>query len=764
MKKIKLAMAAMGAFALWTSCSNEEFPAPAPGGDGSVTFTATLPANINSRAYGDGEVAKTLHYAVYESGSDAVVFASDAADSPSAIVVSNTQFTLTLQLVKGKSYDFIFWADATEGSPYTFSSATKDVTVSYEDLSGNNENRDAFFQTVKDLEISGPMQQPVELRRPFAQFNILTSDLAALEAAGTSVAKVDVAVKGVRNSLNLYSGIADGAEDVTFTSEELPGQKYSIDGKEYDFLAMNYLLTGIELEGSDVQAAKRELMDASAVITFDAADGAATTVEVPSMPVQRNYRTNIYGALLTSPLDLTIDVMPEFFDENLMQLGPWDGVTLKEVTPVLVDGINTYTATSASEYAWICQNVKSTENIILAADIDLGNHPAPKVCKGMTYSGTFDGRNHTISNLFMSNTSSLGGAGLIVLAKNATVKNVTVSGGTLSAGDYAGAIVGKTNGGTTIENCHVKDMNISAKKAAAGIVGRLYSNDDKVIACTNSATISGDQKVGGIVAITNGTNVSIENCTNDGAVSGGSDGVGGILGYGNAVNVTGCTNNGKIGTGVENRAAGIVGYIQKDLTVENCTNNGDINAVQAGGISGQVGSYQVVTLTDVTNNGTITGKTIAGGIAASDGTGEITRCVNNGAVSASMENGFAGGVVGQKVGGALNDCNGGSAAVSAFGAARLVSAVLTGPDRTLTLNLDDNLYDENDIQTVFVMGPYTAWGVVTVAKGTLHGDPCADLGLGNTVLTINDGASWDLMEDPVGTWSKNKTTGLWVKK
>ena len=289
-------MAAIGALALWTSCSNEEFPAPVPGGDGTVTFTATLPANISSRAYGDGEVAKTLHYAVYEAGKDDVVFASDVAGDPAATVVSNTQFTLTLQLVKGKSYDFIFWADATEGSPYTFSSSAKGVTVSYENLSGNNENRDAFFQAVKGLEISGPMQQPVELRRPFAQFNILTSDLTALEAAGTSVAKVDVTVKGVRNSLNLYSGIADGAEDVTFTAEELPGQSYTIDGKAYDFLAMNYLLTGIELEGSDVQAAKRELMDASAVITFDSADGATSTVEVPSMPVQRNYRTNIYGA------------------------------------------------------------------------------------------------------------------------------------------------------------------------------------------------------------------------------------------------------------------------------------------------------------------------------------------------------------------------------------------------------------------------------------------------------------------------------------
>ena len=85
---------------------------------------------------------------------------------------------------------------------------------------------------------------------------------------------------------------------------------------------MNYLLTGIELEGSDVQAAKRELMDASAVITFDDADGATTTVEVPSMPVQRNYRTNIYGALLTSPPRPDDRRQARFFEpDNNLELG-----------------------------------------------------------------------------------------------------------------------------------------------------------------------------------------------------------------------------------------------------------------------------------------------------------------------------------------------------------------------------------------------------------------------------------------------------------
>jgi hypothetical protein len=529
MKKTFLAMAAIGALALWTSCSNEEFPAPVPGGDGTVTFTATLPANISSRAYGDGEVAKTLHYAVYEAGSDAVVFASDAADSPAATVVSNTQFTLTLQLVKGKSYDFIFWADATTGSPYTFTSGTKSVSVSYEDLSGNNENRDAFFQTVKGLEISGPIQQPVELRRPFAQFNILTSDLAAVTATGTAVAKVAVTVKGVRNSLNLYSGIADGAEEVTFTSDALPGQSYSIDGKSYDFLAMNYLLTGIELEGTDVQAAKRELMDASAEITFDG--GKSTTVEVANMPVQRNYRTNIYGALLTSPLDLTIDVKPEFFEsENNILV--WDG---SEKEPPTDDAAKTVTINSPAELAGFAANINKGKTyngytVTLKSDIDLCDKPWTPAGNvdaypSITFDGTFDGGNHVIKNLNATSRGNYASAGLFG-SSTGEVKNLTIENATIVSDHYAGAFVGfsSSNVGFLVENCELRNSTVTSAPAwtgteydngdkVGGIVGYSVSGDVitdcRVIGCE----IEGYRHVGGIVGAANGNRATVTGCT-----------------------------------------------------------------------------------------------------------------------------------------------------------------------------------------------------------------------------------------------------------
>ena len=95
------------------ACSNEEIPAPAPGDDGSVTFQVSMPASAFGRAYGDGQLTKQLHYAVYDVNNPTAgaIFASDVPGSPMADN-STIDFKLTLKLVKGKTYDFIFWADA----------------------------------------------------------------------------------------------------------------------------------------------------------------------------------------------------------------------------------------------------------------------------------------------------------------------------------------------------------------------------------------------------------------------------------------------------------------------------------------------------------------------------------------------------------------------------------------------------------------------------------------------------------------------------
>lgn len=332
MKKHLLLMASAALLA-FSSCSSDDFNSPDAGTDGTVTFTAAIPSHLLSRAYGDGTVTKQLSYAVYEAGTDNVVYATDVADSPSPVTIDSKNFSLTLNLVKGKSYDFIFWADATTGSPYTFTSATKSVGVDYTGIKGNDEDRDAFFQSVTGLTISGPMRQSVELRRPFAQLNIGTSDLAALAAAKTELSEVAVKVSGVRNSLNLLTGVAAGEEDVTFTAPIPEGETFPVEG--YDYLAMNYILTGEEILDGNVQQAQRELMSADITVSFT--DGKSNTFAVPNLPLQRNYRTNVYGALLTSPLDLNIVVEPEFYQPgNDLDITPTVS-TPEELTAALND-------------------------------------------------------------------------------------------------------------------------------------------------------------------------------------------------------------------------------------------------------------------------------------------------------------------------------------------------------------------------------------------------------------------------------------------
>ena len=72
MKKSIFTAMAMTALLL-SSCANDDLQNPAQ--DGAVVFTASLPQSF-SRAIADGSNADHLSYAVYESGSDDVLFTS----------------------------------------------------------------------------------------------------------------------------------------------------------------------------------------------------------------------------------------------------------------------------------------------------------------------------------------------------------------------------------------------------------------------------------------------------------------------------------------------------------------------------------------------------------------------------------------------------------------------------------------------------------------------------------------------------------------
>ena len=326
-----MAVAAFGM--LLTSCQNDLDFVQNAGETSTVSFSVGTP-EIATRAYSDGLTAKVLQYAVYDSEGNIL---SDLTETDATI---NGSTTVNLQLTTGDSYAVIFWA-AAENAPYTVNFDTKTMTVSYDGAKSNDEARDAFYK-YHTFTVTGAQTETVELRRPFAQLNIGTSDYTASENAGYVPTTSAVTVKNVYTTLSLADGAATGETEAVFAANAIPeGEQFPVAG--YEYLAMNYLLINSEKEVVDVE------------FTYADANNDAKTRTVGSVPIQRNHRTNIYGQLLTSDVDINVEIKPEYDDDD--KYGAIDGQVY-----VKVSTIEEFNAAFADE---------NVDIIILTADLVL---------------------------------------------------------------------------------------------------------------------------------------------------------------------------------------------------------------------------------------------------------------------------------------------------------------------------------------------------------------------------------------------------------
>ncbi len=278
-----------------TSCSSEEVTPVT--GESTVTLSVTLPDGIQSRAFGDGTTAQKLTMLVLDDKNQALPVFTGANPTVLSTDINLTK-QVTLRLAAGKTYKVVCWA-AAEGAPYTFDPATRTVTANYEGALTGDEKLDAFY-AAQDITVTGNTTETVKLYRPFAQLNIGTNDLAAAKAAGFDAKTVKVTVPTYK-SLNLVTGAVEAGDPVAvpFGEGALPtGETFPKAG--YEYLSMNYLL----------MSADKQLVDLE--FTVKAADGSTRTLPVSAVPVQRNYRTNIYGSLLTNSVNINVEIVPDF--------------------------------------------------------------------------------------------------------------------------------------------------------------------------------------------------------------------------------------------------------------------------------------------------------------------------------------------------------------------------------------------------------------------------------------------------------------------
>ena len=296
MKPIKyLAAAALTLLAV--SCNKEQVTEVPDGQMVDVTFTAALPSEMATKAIGDGQTAKTLHVSVYENDD-----AKTKLDLDKIATFTDLKTQVTFSLVKGKTYNFVFWAQA-EDAPYDVTDL-KSIKVNDYTSGANDEKRDAFYATRKELKVNGALTETIKLYRPFAQVNFATADYAEAQKAGFNPAVSSFTASEAATTFDTFAEEGKDKVEVALTETEIPADVLkTLDGKTYTRLAMNYLIpVGKQGESHNIDVAA----------TFKANNGEAVTVSAPNAPVQNNYRTNILGNLLTSQVIFNVEIVPIF--------------------------------------------------------------------------------------------------------------------------------------------------------------------------------------------------------------------------------------------------------------------------------------------------------------------------------------------------------------------------------------------------------------------------------------------------------------------
>jgi len=242
---------------------------------------------------------------------------------------------------------------------------------------------------------------------------------------------------------------------------------------------------------------------------------------------------------------------------------------------------------------------------------------------GAAYSGVFDGAGFAIGNLAIDGRTDDSPAGLFGTLQGGTLRNLTLTGGSVAGNANVGALVGNVLGGT-IDNVS-SSAAVSGQRNVGGLVG---SNGGTISASGASGAVSGlnsdaARSIGGLVGL-NQAGASITASMASGAVTGTRAMVGGLVG----------NNEGAVAqsyaTGAVSGAANIGGLVGR--------NGGSISNAYATGAVGAAANSDPALSHE--NLGGLIGWSVAGSSASN--------VYSSGAVSG---NGFAastaGGVVGR---------------------------------------------------------------------------------------------------------------------
>ena len=534
MKKIMLFASALAGLFLAGSCQRETLEPEQMAG--TVKFTVEAPGAIATKTIADGLNVNEVHYEVYKNVEGVDHALLDEYSEPMAkgvVDMANKKANITLDLLQDQEYTVIFWAQVKDAGHYDTSDLRCIELAGAADA--NDETRAAFFKRFDFDTYEHKDYANIVLRRPFAQLNLLTTmeSLKPVSTGQTEGYEIDaktseVIVTGLAASFNTVTGVGNYVDypytfNMNATPEEQGQATLTVNGKDYHYVSMNYMFVPVNAE------------DGSATVNIAyeiVTDKGSIEHEIVNVPIRENYRTNVIGNLFTKESKFEIIVDANFDGQNLVEV--WDGREVSE--PAFVDG--KYVISTAAELAWLSAAVNGTlppvavdgvaqptpapqkfagKTFVLAEDIDLAN-PSIEIPTTWTpigangrFEGTFDGQNHTISNLVVK-TEGKTPAGLFGKVQSGTVKNVKVVNADVH-GNYSAGVVVAHGVCAKIENCHVEDAVVVSTPvngdegnnvgAIAGFLGADGGSAYVKNSTVKNTNITGYRKVGGVVGAAN---------------------------------------------------------------------------------------------------------------------------------------------------------------------------------------------------------------------------------------------------------------------
>lgn len=500
-KKLFLGMFAAAGMLFATSCSNDELDVVQSGNEAQVTFSLAAEGGIATRAISDGTGAKKLVYAVYNASGELIE--TIANTDVNGQIVDNSAFdnglteNVTITLAKGQQYTVAFWAQNPNCTAYT-TTDLKNVTIDYAGLN-NDETRDAFFKA-ETFTVTGNTEIDVVLKRPFAQINVgvYQTDWDAAKASGIEIEKSKVTIENAATSINLLTGEVGGEQTVEYGFDIIPAQfatpetldvDLDKDGtkENYVYLSMSYILANDETTGY----AKTALEDLDFTFAPISGNNINFSEGLNAVPVQRNWRTNIIGKILTGDVTFNITIDPIYDGEY----------NNAEAQPVNINGVYYATIQDA------VNNVKDGDVIKVAT----GTYTeVVKVASGKNFTLEAAGPNVVIAALDHQSNGT---------PSTVKVKGITFDNSITPAGWFTGTApniapcVGAWGGNLTFEDCTFIVAGTSGRET--GVMTWWTTKNNVMSLLFNNCTFEGqnDHANARAMQIYGYVNMEVSNCT-----------------------------------------------------------------------------------------------------------------------------------------------------------------------------------------------------------------------------------------------------------